>query len=68
MARELSIEELALKQELLEMVPMKLPVEHPLVVDWLERATNVLGKDQLKPGQRWVLDATIDEMVIVNVN
>lgn len=64
----LSNEELALKKELLEMLPMKLPLDHPDVRSWLEKAVNVMGKNDLKAGQRWVFDVDLDKMVIVNLN
>ncbi|MEE1982849.1 hypothetical protein, partial [Shewanella xiamenensis] len=40
--------------ELLSMVQQKLAVDHPIVLDWLERAANLLGKDQLESNERWV--------------
>ncbi|BDA62593.1 MULTISPECIES: hypothetical protein [Shewanella] len=53
----------ALKDELLVMVQLKLPVDDPLVLDWLERAVNVLGKDQLDPNELWVYDSASDMLV-----
>lgn len=53
----------ALKDELLVMVQQKLPVDDPLVLDWLERAVNVLGKDQLDPNELWVYDSASDMLV-----
>jgi len=50
-----------LKAELLSMVQQKLAVDHPIVLDWLERAVNFLGKDQLEPNERWVYNPAIDE-------
>lgn len=52
----------SLKAELLSMVQLKLAVDHPIVIDWLERAANVLGKDQLKPNERWVHNPVTDEL------
>ena len=51
-----------LKAELLSMVQQKLAVDHPIVLDWLERAANLLGKDQLEPNERWVHNPVTDEL------
>lgn len=51
-----------LKAELLSMVQLKLAVDHPIVLDWLERAANLLGKDQLEPNERWVHNPVTDEL------
>ncbi|WP_413473525.1 hypothetical protein [Shewanella baltica] len=51
-----------LKAELLSMVQQKLAVDHPIVLDWLERAANLLGKDQLESNERWVHNPVTDEL------
>lgn len=51
-----------LKAELLSMVQQKLAVDHPIVLDWLERAANLLGKDQLESNERWVHSPVTDEL------
>lgn len=51
-----------LRAELLAMVQLKLAVDHPLVLDWMERAANVLGKEQLEPNERWVHNPVTDEL------
>ena len=53
----------ALKDELLAMVKLKLPVDDPLVLNWLERAANVLGKDQLDLNELWGYDSVSDMLV-----
>ena len=59
----LTPEEQALKDELLAMVQQKLPVDDPLVLNWLERAANVLGKDQLDLNELWGYDSVSDMLV-----
>jgi len=59
----LTPEEQALKDELLAMVQQKLPVDDPLVLNWLERAANVLGKDQLDLNELWGYDSASDMLV-----
>ena len=51
-----------LKAELLSMVQLKLAADHPIVLDWLERAVNFLGKDQLESNERWVHNPVTDEL------
>jgi len=59
----LTPEEQALKDELLAMVQQKLAVDDPLVLNWLERAANVLGKDQLDLNELWGYDSASDMLV-----
>jgi hypothetical protein len=59
----LTPEEESLKAEMLAMVQLKLAVDHPLVLDWLERAANVLGKDQLDPLEFWAYDSASDMLL-----
>lgn len=59
----LTPEEQALKDELLAMVQLKLPVDDPLVLNWLEKAANVLEKDQLDPNELWAYDSASDMLV-----
>lgn len=59
----LTPEKQALKDEFLAMVQQKLPVDDPLVLNWLERAANVLGKDQLDLNELWGYDSVSDMLV-----
>jgi hypothetical protein len=58
----LTPEEQALKAELL-LLSGELTVTSPEVLDWLERAVNIMGKGQLKSNERWSYNHATDRLI-----
>ena len=58
----LTPEEQALKAELLSLSG-DLTITSPEVLDWLERAVNIMGKGQLKPNERWSYNHATDRLI-----
>lgn len=45
-----------IKREMLELVSKELDTDSPETIDWMERAANIVRKDQLQEGQIWKYD------------
>ncbi len=56
-----------IKKELLELVSKNVEADSPEAIEWMEKAANVVRKDQLETGQVWKYNATTGlEKVWVN--
>lgn len=42
-----------IKKEMLELVSKDVDLDSPETIAWMERAANLVRKDQLQPGQVW---------------
>ncbi|MGS0828324.1 hypothetical protein ACVBIO_21310 [Shewanella sp. 0m-8] len=63
----MSTESDQVKKELMELVSKNVEADSPEAIEWMEKAANVVRKDQLETGQRWKYNAATGlEKVWVN--